>query len=156
MSKQRFRLEQVLAHKKRLEETMQIHLASLELQQRQEEEALAALVRRAAEQQQALRRRQGGARLDPADVERALAYLDALDRERQRQEQVLLQLREQVERSRQQLIAVAQERKALERLKEQHLERWAQEEKRAELRATDELNMARAHRRTAPFPGRTA
>ncbi|HEY8491784.1 MAG TPA: flagellar export protein FliJ [Dehalococcoidia bacterium] len=149
MSKQRFRLEQVLAHKKRLEETMQIHLANLELRLRQETEALAALERRAAEQQQALRRRQGGARLDPGDVERALAYLDALDRERQRQGQAVAQIQEQVDRSREQLIAVAQERKALERLKEQQLERWALEEKRAELRATDEMNMARAHRRTA-------
>jgi flagellar export protein FliJ len=149
MSKQRFRLEQVLAHKKRLEETMQIHLASLEAQHRQETDAMTALERRSTEQRRALRSRQDEVRLDPGEMERSLAYLDALERERHRQAEVVAQIAAEVDRSREQLLAVAQERKALERLKEQQLERWAEEEKRAEYRENDNLNMARSHRRTA-------
>ena len=138
-----FRLQALLEHKQQLEEQATLELGSREAAHRHATEALDIL--REAEETQ-LRHLEALARAERFDAEisrDATAYLDRIERSITVQRDVIAETEARVAESRDALVEILKEKRALERLREQHLETVAREEGRREAQSADEISTAR-------------
>src|SRR5579884_1658111 len=141
-----FRLETLLRLAARREEQAAQHLVKLEQAHRRLERQLDALRLLHAE---ALREGRdtlaaGAARLLQADQ-----YAEALQRRLADQTARVAASKERLDEARAQLLNVSQERRMLEKLKEQQLQRWRAEQDRIEAAELAELGATRFLRRRA-------
>lgn len=146
MTKRTFRLEQVLAERKRREDARQQELATAQMRLNDEQSRLAKLREEAlAQQRRAVRLT--GARVSSEELQGEHAFRERLAVEIDDQGHLVSELTSDVTRSRDALAEALKEKKAIERLKENHLHRLAEEEKAAEGRAIDDIVMTRFSRR---------
>ncbi len=142
MSKKPFRLEQLLTHKKRIEEAMQVRLAKLREEHQQQRFRLEEIRSNRDHEMSQLAQRQHG-RLDVGEVQSHIEYLEVLKHHIHLQGELVGQLAGQVSESRERLVAVLQEKKALEQLKEQERLRAEATARHADAQMIDEITMAR-------------
>ncbi len=146
MTKPKFRLEQVLAERKRREDIRQQELAAAQMRLSDEQAQLARL-RDEAQEQQRRARHKAGARVSSQDLQGEHAFLERLTGEIDDQGQLVSELGTAVTRSRDALAEALKEKKAIERLKEKHLQQVADEERAVEGRVIDDIVMTRFARR---------
>ena len=142
-----FRLQAVLDQKRRLEEQAMLALGALEGELRRAIEALQFLRVAQETQLQHLDDLARADRFDPAISADATAYLERIERSIVAQGDVITETEVRVAESRDALVEVLKEKRALERLREQHLEQVAREQGRREAREADEISTARYTRR---------
>ena len=147
MSSSEFRLEQVLQHAQRQEEQKQLELKSLAGEERRLREQLASLRDRERAQIRSLTDGSRDGPIDAAEIDAALAYLAAIAGRIGEQLGAVEGVETRVTESREQLVELLKETRALENLKQQAAEQAAAEEQRREARATDDLTSARFARR---------
>lgn len=138
-----FRLQALLDQKRRLEEQAMLALGALEGELRRAMEALQFLHEAQESQLRHLSDLAHADRFDPAISEAATAYLERIERSIVAQGEVIAETEVRVAESREVLMEVLKEKRALERLREQHLEQIAREEGRREARETDDISTAR-------------
>jgi flagellar export protein FliJ len=141
-----FRLQSVLEYRTGLVDRARQDLVTLQARLREEEAALVAL--RHAERQ-ALRRlgsAHASATLDLVEITQLLSYGEMLANQIVQQQQVIERCREVVDAQQQQVIALAKDAKALEKLRERQLEEYQQEDARRERVETSEIASTRHQR----------
>lgn len=131
----KFRLEQVLAYRRQLEEAAMQELASAVMRRDQLADRLERLKADEAAQRETLCRADA---LDSAERWLVLSYVDALRDEQKRVREDLARAEEEVDRCRVVLIQKAQERELLDKLKDKQAVRHAKEEREQERRTYDE------------------
>lgn len=147
MAAGKFRLEQILGHKRRLEEAGQLELHALQLEERRLQDELNALRTREREQIDAL---SGHARVGVVDAERlqaTLAYVATLGLAIGRQEALISECAARVEEQRESLVGLLQEKQSLEMLKRKQETADQLETDRREARDVDDVTSARYVRR---------
>ncbi len=147
MRKVKFRLQPVLAHRKRVEEKLQMELASLSREYLREEQALPLLKRSLEWQIGEVSRLQGAALLDLAAIELGLAALGRTEASIEQQQALLKRLSEEMGGKREELIQAMKKCKALDKLKEKQQARALAEERRADAKSSDEIGRALYHRK---------
>jgi flagellar FliJ protein len=145
MGKVRFRLQSVLAHRRRAEERLQMELAALSSEYLREEQALPVMQHSLGRQMKALARLQAAQVLDLVAIELGLAALGRTQSGIERQQALLKELSEKMEEKREELIQAMKNRKVLERLKEKQRARALAEERRADATAGDEIARTQYH-----------
>lgn len=147
MSASEFRLEQVLRHAQRQEEQKQLELKSLAGEERRLRDQLASLRDRERAQIRSLIDGGRDGPIDPAEMDDALAYLDAIAGRIGERLGAVEGVKTRVTESREQLVELLKETRTLENLKQQAAAEAAADERRREARATDDLTSARFARR---------
>jgi flagellar FliJ protein len=146
MARFTFRLDPVLAHRKRLEEEQQIALAAA-LKRQADAEWLRDDYR---SRRDAFRERirTGHATMDATELRATYAHCAYLDRALVDQERVVTEMHRLAEIERTKLLARTRDRKVLETLRERRHETFVLEGIAAEQRETDEINARRFDRAT--------
>jgi flagellar export protein FliJ len=134
-----FRLQQVLEHKRRLEEAKTLELATLTAEQRRCRADLDALREKEEAQLAALQEIAKAGAVDPARLDAALAYLDNLEGSISRQAELADALEAKVLESRDELVGILKEKQMLERLQEEHAETARGDAQRREGAESDDL-----------------
>ncbi len=142
----RFRLQQVLNYRERVEGIAQQELATLEQQRQLALETLQLQEQQAVRQRTSLAALRTHGALDPPELERATAYLGSVRAAIEAQRERIAELEQHIALSRDALIEAARERRTLEQLKEREGEAAQLAEQRREARELDELVMQRAQR----------
>jgi flagellar FliJ protein len=142
----RFRLQQVLDYRERVEAIAQQELASLEQQRRIALEALWLQERQAEQQREALAAQRAHGALDPHELERAASYLAGAAAVIAARREQVAELEERVAAGHAALLAAARDRRALEQLREREVAAALDAVERREARELDELVMQRAQR----------
>lgn len=150
MTKPPFRLQTLLTLKANLVEARELELSELRATQEREEERLMTLETVRQECQNRLRQQEQG-NLNISDLSYQWAILEQMDHAITAQAKVVQEARQRVEEKRVELIALLQEKKVLEKLKEKADLEWAQEVARAEAKFMDELSMTRYGRARAGY-----
>lgn len=146
MARFTFRLQTVLEHRKRLEELAQLEHAKAKAAQLREEQTYASLREAEDGAFAELERQRMTGRLDIEALQFGMGYLDLLKVQLQRQEQVVTRVRRTTAQRRDQLVGALQDRKALERLREQRLDEFKLAENRREANDIDEMAVMRNRR----------
>ena len=141
-----FRLGQVLGHTRLKEEAQAVELSALDAEYRAALAALAALHEQEAAQLEGLAEATRTGALDPAATEAARNYLAHLETSIERQQRLVAAIAERVESSRAELLAIAREKRLLEKLEERHDDEIAAATARRERAASDELSAQRHQR----------
>ena len=134
-----FRLGQVLNHARLKEEAQATQLSTLDAEYRRATTALEQLREQEASQLSALAAATRTGALDPAATEAARHYLARLETAISEQLELVAAVEARVEASRAELLAVAREKRLLERLEERHDESVAADTARRENDRSDEL-----------------
>lgn len=143
MASKPFRLQALLDQKRRLEEQAMLALGALEGELHRATEALQFLHEAQETQLRHLDDLARSDRFDPTISADATAYLERIERSIVAQGQVIAETEVRVAEGRDALMEVLKEKRALERLREQHLETVAREEGRREAREADDISTAR-------------
>lgn len=147
MAKRDFKLQSVLDVKELREEKLQQELALLQDMCQELQQDLFELLIDEGERMYELKTGMGESNLDVNTIHVRLEYLEQVGVEIQRQNAYVNDVLGLVDKKRKELMAVAQEKKALEKLKDKNEQKWFLEDKRAEGKFVDELSMARFNRR---------
>lgn len=150
MTKPPFRLQTLLSLKASLVEAREVELSELRTVQKREEEHLGVLEAARRERQDRLRRQERGS-LNARDLSYEWAILEQVDHAITAQTKAVQVARQRVEEKRLELVALLQEKKVLERLKEKADAEWAQKVARAEAKFMDELSTVRYGRERAGY-----
>ena len=150
-SGQQFTLIRVLEHKRQMEEQRQRELHALSQQQHVAEDSLRLLHQQAREQREAMTR-PGGAALDPAVRDSALAYFGSVEDRIARQRDLIAELEARVVESRGGLIEALKERQMLERVQERRASEATVLQQRREANEADDQTSARLTRQRAEQP----
>jgi flagellar FliJ protein len=155
----KFRLQKVLEMREQREKLLSRQYNELLMQLEHERRLLLELQQLQAERREELAKKQRGA-VEVHEVMNYFTYLEALA---ERIEEQVLRVREAEERAeeaRQELLRASQERKAVEKLKEQQYDAWRKEQLRVEGVFLDEMASSRFNRTQAetarkqrPAPG---
>jgi len=138
-----FRLQSLLEHKQALEEECMRVLAEHELARRRAVDTLEILHEAQETQLRHLEDLARAVRFDAEISRDATAYLGRIEHSITVQREALVEAEARVAESREALVEVLKEKRALERLREQHIETTAREEGRREARAVDDITTAR-------------
>jgi flagellar export protein FliJ len=138
-----FQLDQVLEHARRREEQQQLHLKTLADEERRLRGQLEALRDKAATQARLLSERARVGAINPAELSAALGYLDALSASIAGQQGLVASCAARVLETREQLVAILQEKQSLETLKRKHDEAERRDASRLEAKALDDLTSTR-------------
>lgn len=138
-----FGLQTVLEHKQRLEDLAQQEFAQAQATQTREEQSLKRLVDDEHAAVDELERQRFTGVLDMESLQIGMRYLDTLKAQIQRQEQVVIRVRRVADGKRDQLMTRMQERKVLERLKEQQRDAFQAEQNRLEAIELDDMVIMR-------------
>ncbi|MFA7249287.1 MAG: flagellar export protein FliJ [Dehalococcoidia bacterium] len=142
-----FRLQTLLEHKARLEERQMLVLAARDAERRRAGDVLQVLHEAAVEQLRHMETLARDARIDAQQHRDAVAYLSRLEASIVLQRDVIAEAESRVQEGRDALVAILKEKRALERLREQHESEVALEDGRRESRMVDEITSARYVRR---------
>ena len=143
MSKQGFRLGQVLGHKRRLEEQRQLELQQLLAADERIRIEMEELHARIETQMGDVAERVRSGSVDATELEAASRYVARLERLVAQQQALMDDSAAQVAQGREALILALQERRALELLQERQDSAARVETDRREERAVDDINSAR-------------
>ena len=141
-----FRLQNVLDYRTGLADRARQELGVLQARVREAEEELAALQRSEQRALQRLGEAQATEALDLAEITRLLEYGTVLDQRIEAQYQVIAQRQQEADAQQQQVIALAKDAKALEKLRERQLEAHRQDDARREQAETSEIGSTRHQR----------
>ncbi len=130
-----FRLEQVLAYRRQLEEEAMQALAEATMRR---DATLARIERLGTERDEQRERLSKAQDLAPAELWLARSYDEALREDLARQQELLAAQEEEVHARRIALVEKAQERELLDKLKEKQAKRHAEQERQKEQREFDE------------------
>ena len=145
MTRERFRLQPLLTHRRRVEEAAQLALAALNGERLRQEQALAQLESSCERLMSDLEGLQSSGELDMAAIELASHAWDSTRARAARQQEALSDLESETEGKREALIHAMRDRKLLEKLKERAQLQAAIEERRRETRESDEVARAQYH-----------
>lgn len=143
MTKQGFRLGQVLGHKRRIEEQRQLELQRLLAADERLRIELADLHARLESQMNEVAATVRSGTVDAAELEAASRYVARLERLVEQQRVLLVESSAEVAQGRDALLLALQERRALELLQDRQDSAAQLEADRREERAVDDLNSAR-------------
>lgn len=141
-----FRLGQVLGHARLKEEAQAAQLSTLDAEYRRAVATLMQLREQESSQLVALADATRSGALDPAATEAARHYLAHLEASIDEQVAVVAAVEARVEESRAGLLAIAREKRLLEKLEERHDEGVAADTARRENEQSDELSGQRHQR----------
>lgn len=143
----RFRLEQVLKHASRREEQAQMRLGTAAAEERTLREQLGRLREHEQAQLRSLAEsgRQGA--ISPAKLDAGQQYLTVIEGSITQQLDVVDEVQARVLETREQLVAILQEKRSLENLKRKQLARAVIELDRREAREADDMTATRFVRR---------
>lgn len=141
-----FRLQNVLDYRAGLADRARQELAALQARVREAQDELAALQRSEQRALQQLGAVQAADTLDLAEITRLLEYGLVLDQQIEAQEQVIAQRQQEADAQQQQVIALARDARALEKLRERQLEEFRQDDARREQAETSEIASTRHQR----------
>lgn len=141
-----FRLQNVLEYRTGLADRARQELAVLQARVREAEAMLETLHEAERQALRQLTDVQAAASLDLAQITRLLEYGQVLSGQIEQQRQVILQRQQEADAQQQQVVALAKDAKALEKLRERQLEEHEQEEARRERAETSELASLRHER----------
>lgn len=133
-----FKLQTALNLKIKEEDRVKEELRRLTNRCQEEFDVLAALEERLGQLEDRLRRRQE-ARVDVAEIQRCLDYLPVMKDRILRQKEVIRRIKEEIEKTRQELVEIMRERKVLEKLRERHFAQYLVEVNREEQKIIDEM-----------------
>ena len=142
----RFRLQHVLDYRAGLADRARQELGVLQARVREAEEALAALVRAEQHALQQLGAAQSAPLMDLAEIARLLEYGQILTVRIAEQRGVIAQRQQEADAKQQEVIALAKDAKALEKLRERQREELQQDDARREQAETSEI-AANRHQR---------
>jgi flagellar protein FliJ len=142
----RFRLQNVLDYRAGLADRARQELGVLQARVREAEEALAALFRAEQHALQQLGEAQSAPMMDLAAITRLLEYGQILTIRIAEQRGVIAQRQEEADAKQQEVIALAKDAKALEKLRERQLEEFQQDDARREQAETSEIAAIRHQR----------
>jgi flagellar FliJ protein len=154
----KFRLEKVLDMRLQREKLLSKQYQELLAQAERERRFLLELQELQAERREELARKQRGS-VEVQEVMNYFTYLEALAERIEEQVIRVREAEERAEEARQELLRASQERKAVEKLKEQQFEAWRKEQLRVEGVFLDEMASSRFNRtqaetaRKRPAPG---
>lgn len=143
---QAFRLGQVLGHARLKEEAQAAQLSTLDAEYRRAVAVLMQLREQESSQLAALADATRSGALDPSVTEAARHYLAHLESSIDEQVALVATVEARVEESRAGLLAVAREKRLLEKLEERHDEGVAADTARRESASSDELSGQRHQR----------
>jgi flagellar export protein FliJ len=135
----KFRLQQVLEHKRQQEEAQTLELAALAAEQRHMHDQLRTLRDKEEAQLQSMQDVARTGAINPAHFEQALVYLDAIEDSILQQLALIVCLDEKVLESRDVLISILKEKQLLEKLSSQHVEDVRLADRRSEGNQLDEI-----------------
>lgn len=139
-----FSLWQVLEHKRRLEEQIQLRLNDLGRQRTLAEAQLTQHRREAERHRRHLAERERASEVVDLDERRAaLAYLDGIERRIEEQTTLMAELDVQAAERRHELVEVLKEKQMLERLQSRQEHAALERQMRREASEQDDLNMNR-------------
>lgn len=138
-----FRLQALLEHKQQQEEQSMRALAERESERRRACDTLEILREAEETQLRHLEDLARAARFDPEISRDATSYLGRIEQSIAAQREVIAEAEARVLESRDALVEILKEKRALERLREQFLETTAREAGRREAVASDEISTAR-------------
>ena len=141
-----FRLGQVLNHARLKEEAQATTLSALDAEYRRAATALEQLREQESAQLEALAEATRTGALDPASTEAARHYLARLEQSITEQIAHVAEVEARVEAERAELLAIAREKRLLERLEERHDQTVAADTARRENARSDELSGQRHQR----------
>ena len=141
-----FRLNQVLDHARLKEEAQATELSGLDAEHRRSQSALDQLREKRASQLAALAATNRPGKFDRHAIEVASHYLERLEDSITEQVTHVVAVAARVEESRVALLAIAREKRLLERLEERHDETVAADQMRRENTRSDELSGQRFQR----------
>ena len=142
----RFRLQSVLDYRTGLADRARQELGVLQARVREAEEELAALRRSEQRALQQLGEAQCSTALDFAEITRLLEYGIVLEQQIEAQQQVIAQRQQKADAQQQNVIALAKDASALEKLRERQLEEYQQDDIRREQAETSEIASTRHQR----------
>jgi flagellar export protein FliJ len=142
----RFRLQNVLDYRAGLADRARQELGVLQARVREAEEALAALFRAEQHALQQLGEAQRAPMMDLAEITRLLEYGQMLTARIAEQRGIIAERQQEADAKQQEVIALAQDAKALERLREHQLEEFQQDDARREQAETSEIAAIRHQR----------
>mgnify|MGYP006279160057 CR=1 FL=1 len=138
-----FRLQSLLDHKQQLEDESMRVLAERERERTRAADVLTILHDVQEKQLQHLEDLARVVSIDAAERRDATSYLERIERSIVVQHDVIAEAEARVAESRDALVEILKEKRALERLRQQHVETTAREEGRREANAADEISTAR-------------
>lgn len=141
-----FNLESVLNHRKLLEESLQKELAVLRRSLDNERKMLRNFKKKKSEFLEELKRKQEEG-ITISDVFLYLPFIEQLSKDIEKQKKNLLELENDVEQKRLDLMEAAKKKKALEKLKDKGLKAYKQEIKKDEQEFLNEVAVNRFNRR---------
>lgn len=153
----KFRLQKVLEMREQKEKLLQQRFMELLAMAEYEKKELEKLYERQEEYRQQLAEKQQG-NLEVHEVMNYLSYLEHLADAIEEQKVVVREAEERAEEARLDLMRAAQEKKAVEKLRDKQYEDWMKEQQRAENIFLDEISSSRFNRKagTAASERRTA
>ena len=143
-----FKLEPVLKLRKRTEERLQIELAELKLSYEREKEKLKELIHTKNRCERDIREKYGKEETTLSEVLLYIHYLEKLKMDIEQQEQLLRKIEGQVEDKRNELLKASQERKIIEKLRENSEREYREAENRKERVFLDEIATNKFIRKT--------
>ena len=144
-----FHLQNVLDYRAGLTDRARQQLGVLQARVREAEEELAALHRAEQRALQQLGAAQAMDALDLVEITHLLEYGQILDQRIEEQYQVIAQRQQEADAQQQQVIALAKDARALEKLRERQLEEFQQDDARREQAETSEIASIRHQQRQA-------
>lgn len=138
-----FRLQSVLDYRESLVDRARMELAALQSLLRDAEETLDALRQAEHEGLDELAAAQRNTTLDLPDITRLLEYIQAVGERIEEQREVIVRRRHDVEAQQEQLVALARDAKALEKLRERQHEEHQQDDLRRERDEMSEIAATR-------------
>lgn len=142
-----FRLQSVLDYRESLVDRARLELAALQSLLRDAEETLAALQQAEREGLDELAAAQKHATLDLPDITRLLEYVQAVVERIAEQREVIVRRRHAIAVQQEQMVALARDAKALDKLRERQHEEYQQDDVRRE---RDEMSEIAATRHRLP------
>jgi flagellar FliJ protein len=142
----RFRLQNVLDYRAGLADRARQELGVLQAHVREAEEALAVLVRAEQHALQQLGEAQSAPLMDLPEIARLLEYGQILTVRIAEQRKIIAQRQQDADAKQQEVIALAKDAKALEKLRERQREEFQQDDARREQAETSEI-AANRHQR---------
>jgi flagellar export protein FliJ len=147
MQTRAFTLQPALSHKERCEDICQIQLAEIEAVYAREHRVLNLLLSLERLGYDELEKKHLVGKLDVGVIGLCFDDLHHLTRRIEKQRALLSELDDQVQRKREELIEIAKERRALEKLKEKFERERARAVRKAENAAMEEIAVVQSHRR---------
>lgn len=133
-----FKLQTALNLKQKEEDRVKEDLQRLTARRSEAVEKLAVLVDELCQLEDRLRRHQED-RVDVAEIKRCLNYLPVMRDRIMRQEEIIRQIENEMDKTRQLLVEIMRRRKVLEKLKEKHYAQYQLEVSREEQKIIDEM-----------------